>query len=109
MTDIARFFTTTFIVTRMIWSGDSSGRVSQGTFDGHVQHSGDEEMQNQLDIAFTKQYKIWCAVGTDVLRDDKLTADGFVYIVKFIKENQVGNNQHLELICERNIDEPASY
>jgi len=106
---ISRFFTTTFTITRMVWSGDSSTRSSQGTFLGHVQHAGDEEMQNELDIAFAKKYRIWCPVDTDVFRDDKLTADGFQYIVKFIKENKIGNQQHLELICERDIAEPASY
>ena len=106
---ISRFFTTTFTVTRMVWSGDSSARVSQGTFLGHVQHSENEEMQSQIDIAFAKEYTIWCPVDTDVMRDDRLTANGFIYTVKFIKENKVGNNQHLELICERDISEPASY
>jgi len=97
---ISDFFTTTFTVTRMIWSGDSSAEASQGTFSGHIQQA-EPELAQSLGYAFTRTFKVWCAVDTDVEDGDTLTVGNNTYSVRANKVLQVGENQHLQLIIEK--------
>lgn len=98
---ISKWFTTTFTVQRQVWSGDSSGLVQQGTFDGHKQQATDENLTEHLGLRFSKTWHIWCAVGTDVEEGDTITEGSNTYQVRFIQDRNVGSNDHWELIVEK--------
>ncbi len=103
---IERFFTTTFAVMRMSWSGDSSAEASAGSFVGHIQQAR-PEFAEAIAEAWGKTFVVWCAKGTDVEAGDTLTIStgdyAGTYSVKNIQVNAVGNNQHLELTAIKDI------
>lgn len=99
---IERFFTTTFSVTRMEWSGESSALASQASFYGHIQQARPEFVE-QIGERHGVVFLVWCATDTDVETGDTLTiASGDyagTYSVKNISTNATGDrNQHLELV-----------
>lgn len=98
---ISRFFTTTFTVYRLTYTGNKGSYGSSGTFMGHLQQASQEDIINgrqQESITHT----IWCAPSTNVKVSDRLAADGRSYTVRAIQENDsVGANQHLEVLVER--------
>ena len=87
----------------MVWSGDSAAETEQGTFKGHLQQARAEDVEN-LKLVFTKTFAVWCPVDTDVEEGDTLEMGGNSYSVKAIKTLNYGNNQHLELIVEKDIN-----
>lgn len=97
---IERFFDKTFTVKRMVWSGDSSGEVSQTSITGHLQQAAPELLQS-LGLAFTRAFSIWCAVGSNVEEGDTLTCSGETYSVKAVMVRDYGENQHLQLIVQK--------
>ena len=103
---IERFYTTTFTVTRMAWTGESSAETSAGTFSGHIQQAR-PEFAEQIAEAWGKTFGVWCAKGTDVDPGDTLTITtgdyAGTYNVKNVQTNAVGANQHLELTVIKDI------
>ena len=100
------FYTTTFAVTRMEWSNESSAEASASSFIGHIQQAR-PEFAEQISEAWGKTFVVWCAKGTDVEPGDTLTiASGDyagTYSVKNVQTNAVGGNQHLELTVIKDI------
>jgi len=110
MTEINKWYTKTFTVKREVYTGNKSDLEVAGSFDGHLQQAG-PEMQEYLATSWTHSFIVWCAPDTDVLEGDLLIdqSDNQTYYVRTIQENFAsGDNIHLELQCERNINEPAS-
>jgi hypothetical protein len=103
---ITRFFTTTFAVTRMNWTNESSAEISAGSFIGHIQQAR-PEFAAQIAEAWGQTFVVWCAKGTDVEPGDTLTiASGDyagTYSVKNVQSNATGANQHLEVTVIRDI------
>lgn len=98
---ISEYYTTEFTVMRMSWSADSAGLEEAGTFSGHLQQAR-PELTQQLGLAMTKTFSIWCDEETDVLEGDSIVAGEITYTVRAIQNNGfVGKNQHLELIVEK--------
>jgi hypothetical protein len=97
---IERFFTNTFVVSRMEWSNESSAEVSAGTFKGHIQQAQPEASEH-VGEAWGKTFVIWCDESTDVQSGDSISvASGNyagTYSVKQIQNNATGDNKHLEL------------
>lgn len=99
---IDQYFTSEFTVKRMVWSGDSSAETEQGTFKGHLQQARAEDAEN-LKLVFTKTFAVWCPVDTDVEEGDTLVLGSNTYNVRAISTKNYGNNQHLELIVEKDV------
>ncbi len=97
---IENYFDKTFTCKRMSWSGDSSGEISKTSFAGHLQQAA-AELAQSLGLAFTRTFTIWCAIGTDVEEGDTLGYDGETYSVKAIMVRNYGENQHLQLIVQK--------
>ncbi|RKZ11027.1 hypothetical protein DRQ25_00780 [Candidatus Fermentibacteria bacterium] len=97
---IERFFTTTFAVTRMSWSNESSAEVSAGSFIGHIQQARPEHAEF-VGEAWGQTFLVWCAQDTDVQAGDTITiASGDysgTYSVKNVQNNATGSNDHLEV------------
>lgn len=102
MRSISRFFTTTFTITRQVWSGDSSALVSQGTFKGHIQQTGADVLQLYQGLRLAKAWSVWCASDTDVQEGDRITEGSNSYNVRFVENRNVGSDGHLQLILEEN-------
>jgi hypothetical protein len=107
MSTIDRFYTTTFTVTRMTWSLESSAETSVGTFLGHIQQAR-PDFAEHVGEAWGKTFTVWCDKSTNVQPGDTLTiATGDyagTYNVKNAQVNAVGQNQHLELTAIRDIE-----
>ena len=101
---IEDFFTTTFLVTRMVWSNESSSEISQGSFLGQLQQA-EIELAEQFRLDFTRSFKVWCALDTDVEDGDTLTVGNDTYSVKANKVHMTGNHQHKLLIIEKDVME----
>lgn len=57
-----------------------------------------ETSQQQLgDGAFYKTFKLWCAVGSDVLVGDRIIDGATTYTVKGVSKYNFGSNQHLRV------------
>jgi len=100
---IQRFFTKSFTITRMVWTNESSSEISQGTVKGHLQQLIDDETQH-LGLAFTKSFRLWCSVDSDIQEGDTIDDGLDTYSVKAINKRNyaVGSlNQHLEVFIER--------
>lgn len=98
---IKRFYTTTFTVKTITWSGDSNASLASATsFDGHIQQT-ESRLAENLGMRFTETFTVWCDKDTTIFPNDRITSGGVTYIVKFVQQRFVGNNQHLELIVER--------
>lgn len=97
---ITGFYTTTFTVKRMVYTGAKSALSTIGTFSGHIQQLAQEKVA-ELAGALKVSHSVWCAVDTDVNLGDQLTAGSDVYSVRAIQKNNVGNNTHLELLVEK--------
>jgi hypothetical protein len=103
---IQRFYATSFAVSRMEWSNESSAEASAGSFSGHIQQAG-PAFAEEIGEAWGKTFIVWCAKGTDVEPGDTLTiATGDyagTYSVKNKQINATGGNQHLELTVIKDI------
>ena len=100
---INKFFTNSYTVTRMVWANESSSEISQGTILGHLQQLTDDETQH-LGLAFTKSFRLWCAVDADIQEGDTLDDGLDTYSVKAINTRNYASgstNQHLEVILEQ--------
>lgn len=99
---IERFYTDTFTIKRMTWSGDSSASlVVQGTFNGHIQQGTQDRFQEHLGLEFTKAFSIWCAPSTDIQEGDRIEKGSDEYDVRFVENRNVGNQAHLQAIVEK--------
>lgn len=98
---INRLFTTTFSIQRPEWSEDSAGLATVETFKGHLQQAR-PELAQQLGLALTKTFTIWCASDADVQEGDTLTSGDDTYSVRAVQTNNYGQNAHKELIAEKN-------
>ena len=106
---IEKYFTKTFEVYRQVLSNESSVEVEQSSFLGHIQHTESDEANNQIGIAYTRAFTIWCPIDTNLMIGDRVQdEDGKEYNIKFIQKNDNGNNQHLEASAELDISEPLS-
>jgi len=106
---ISRFFTKTFTVSRQEWSNESSAEVVKSSFLGHIQSMKSDEAEAQLGIAMTNAFKLWCPIDTNLMKGDRLVGpDGKIYHVEFIKEWDMGTNQHLEVMVQLDLSEPIS-
>lgn len=99
---IERFFTTTFTVTRMSWSNESSAEVSAGSFLGHIQQARPDYAES-IGESWNQTFLLWCDEDTDIEDGDTVTvASGDYagsYSVRNVQKNAVGSklNQHLEV------------
>ena len=106
---ITSYFTKTFQVFRQVWSNESSSEVEKTSFSGHIQHTNSDEAENQVGIAYTRAFTIWCPIDTNLMIGDRVVdEDGKEYNIKFIQKNDNGSNQHLEASVELDISEPLS-
>jgi hypothetical protein len=101
---IADFFTTSFSIKRAVWLTDGDGnKYSEEqiveTFSGHIQQATIELAQG-LGISFTKAFTIWCPINTDVKEGDVLYTSAAAYSVRAKRENNIGDNRHIELTVE---------
>lgn len=98
---IERFYTTTFLVTRMTWSNESSAEASAGSFIGHIQQAAPEYVQHIAE-AWGQTFIIWADEDTDVELGDTITVESGdyagTYNVKNIQTNATGNNKHKEIV-----------
>lgn len=94
------FFTTTFTISKMTWSGESSEMSTTGTFLGYIQQAS-PALAEQLGLNFTKTFTIWCPVDTQVKENDSLDDGTASYSVKAINKRDYGENKHLELVVEK--------
>lgn len=102
---IEKFYTKTATNYRQVWSEDedifSSAETEIGTFKCHIQQASPALIEN-LGLNFTNTFSIWCAVGTDVIKGDRLEIASATYEVREMQDNShAKGNPHLELICER--------
>jgi len=98
---IERFFTTTFNVTRQLWSGDSSSEIVKSSFAGQLQQL-DQEKVEQLDIDFSTAFAVWCDDSVNVQEGDILDDGTFTYSVEAVMRNDHnGVNKHKELLVQR--------
>lgn len=97
---IERFYTTTFTIKRMVYTGDKSALQSAGTFNGYIQQLSQSKVQ-ELAGALKVSHSIWCSVDTVVNLGDQLEVGAIKYAVRAIQTNNTGGNQHLELLVEK--------
>lgn len=100
---IEKWFNTTFSISRMTWSGESSAEIAQGKITGHIQPISAELVQT-LGLTFNKAFTIWCAVDADVEEGDTIEDASYSYSVKAVNVRNYGGNQHKTLIVERHED-----
>lgn len=93
-------FNTIFTNSRMLWYEDEAELQSAVGFYGHIQQLG-AEAATSLGIAWTKAYKVWCPIGTDIQEGDEIGEGGNTYNVKGVKSLDLGNNKHKELYVEK--------
>jgi len=96
---IERFYDKTFTNKRLVWYEETSELQDYSTFKGHLQQLSPEEA-NTLDIVWTKSFKIWCGIDTDIEVGDEIGYLGKNYIVRAIMYLDTGNNKHKELYIE---------
>lgn len=101
---IQDFFTTSFTIKRAGWVSDGDGNLystesTNTTFYGHKQQATPELAQS-LGLSFTKTFTVWCPVDTAVVEGDTIDDGTYVYSVRAVMQNNVGDNTHLELIVE---------
>ncbi len=97
---IETYYTTTFSVERMAYTGDKSALSTVGTFVGHLQQAIIDTVEFYAN-RFTITHSVWCATSTDVQVGDVLTVGSDVYTVRALQKNLVGNNEHYELAVEQ--------
>lgn len=98
---IERLYTTSFEVSRPVWTGDSAEMTLTATLAGHMQQAR-PELAQQLGYAMTKTFIIWCPVDTDVQEGDSITDGTNIYSVRAVQINSHGQNSHKELTVEKN-------
>lgn len=97
---IKRFYNTTFTVKRMVYTGDKSALVTNGTFKGYFQQLTQEKV-SALAGSLKVSHAIWCDVDEDVNLGDVLEDGTIKYAVKAIQVNNIGGNKHLELLVDK--------
>lgn len=97
---ISSHFNKTATIQRMEWVGDEASLQAAGEINGHLQQLS-PELATQLGLIQSQSYQFWCAIDSDIAEGDTLTIDSQNYSVRTIKRNDYGNNQHLELILQK--------
>jgi len=97
---IDKFYSTLFTNSRMVWYEEFAEREDMVGFYGHIQQTS-ASLTQSLGLTFTKTFTIWCPLDTDVIEDDEIINNNVSYIVKFVKDLLVGNNNHKQLIVEK--------
>ena len=100
---INRFYTTSFSNKRMVYASNKSSLVLVGIFSGHIQQAS-AELAEQMNMVFTKTFSIWCDETTDIQEGDDVLEGSNTYSVKAVQLNNIGDNAHLEIIAEKNVD-----
>lgn len=98
---IKKFFTTEFTVKRLEWADNSSDLETQGTIEGHLQQSTDDNLEEYTGLRFSKPYMLFCDIDADVQENDRLESGGDKYDVRYIIKANIGNNAHLQLFLEK--------
>lgn len=96
---LSSYFTTTFSNKRMVWYEETAETQDYLTFKGHIQQISAEMSQN-LGMAFTTSFTVWCPLNTDVAQGDIINDGVNDYNVKFVKELTTGTNTHKQLYVE---------
>lgn len=100
---IQRYFKTVFTVYRQTWANESSGLNYIGSFRGHLQQAGAEEIANLAGV-YSLSHKIWCDDSADVEAGDRLTDGVYSYSVRSVNyKNFAGRNKHLEIAAEKDL------
>lgn len=104
MTTIERFFTTSFTIKRMTWSGDSSAEVTQtGTKSGHLQQA-EPRLIEQLRQDFTLSHILWCDDSVDIQKGDTVVIGSDTYSVRAVQSNDhAGQNKHKEVYLQKDV------
>lgn len=98
---ISRFYTTTFAVSRLVYTDGIGNYGGAGTFVGHLQQASQLASVNGINME-SISHTVWCAPGTNVRIGDTISAHGRSYSVRGIQQNDhAGANTHLELLVER--------
>lgn len=98
---IDRFYTQTFTVSRLTYTGYKGAYATIGTIKGHLQQKVQEEGLSQMNQP-NLQYTVWCDPSSNVKENDILIDGARQYTVIAIQENDfVGKNKHLELLVNR--------
>lgn len=93
-------FTTEFINSRVSWYNEEGEYEALNSFFGDIQQSA-SEVANDLNIAYTKAYTIWCGVDVNVDDGDTLESGTDVYTVRAVKRLNFGKNKHKQLFVEK--------
>ena len=104
---IAKFFTTTVDITRMVWVDRKSTETAVGSFKGHVQQAQPEFVES-IGEAWGKVFLLWSAKGIDIQVGDTVTIDSGDYVgtysVKNKQLNATGANQHQEFVLIKDVE-----
>lgn len=60
-------------------------------------HPVETSQQSLGDGAFYKTFKLWCALGTDILIGDQIVFGSRVFTVKGVSTYDFGTNEHLRI------------
>jgi 2-phospho-L-lactate guanylyltransferase (CobY/MobA/RfbA family) len=96
---IQRFYDKTFTNKRLVWYEETSELQDYSSFKGHLQQLGAEDAES-LGMAWTKSFKIWCDIDTDIEVGDEIAEGSKSYTIKAIKILDMGGNKHKELYVE---------
>jgi hypothetical protein len=98
---IKDFYTTEFEVWRSQVKTDANGKFTERakvlTTKGHLQQA-DAVVAQQLGLNFRTTFTLWCDVATNIKNSDEIRIGSNKYTVSGIQRNDIGDNQHLEVI-----------
>ncbi|MFW6173525.1 MAG: hypothetical protein ACOC5T_07265 [Elusimicrobiota bacterium] len=100
------FFTYTATVKRQVVKTDDDGNKyseltdEENEIEGHLQQASPERAET-MKMDFTKTFIFWAGVDEDLNVGDTIEINSEDYSVKAIQKNEVGSNQHLEAIIQK--------
>ena len=73
--------------------------TSLGTIFIHLQPLADQK--DLIEGGLSQPHSAWCRVTEDVIEGDKLTIEGETYFIRGVKEYNISNYPHKQLILEK--------
>ena len=106
MTTISNLFDKTATIKRL--SPDDSDADKEGyvvsttSVSCHIQPAS-LEVIHFVDGAVFKTYTMWCAIGTDLLPNDRVVIGNDTYTVTGVDKWDMGTNPHVEAILQKGV------
>lgn len=100
MSNVADFFTETATHERLSTTTKTL-RTWLTLTDKTVSEPQPDRELDLLEGQHVTQYRIYAAFGEDILENDRLTVNGFVYLVNEILPNKVRDIEFIKILCTR--------